>query len=119
MNFEILKNADVRYGLGVSPGIAIGSAFIYGKPFYKISLRQITEDEVAEEIARFHRAVDKARDDINKIKGKVYNDLGDKYAFIFEAHSLILEDPQIIKNTETIIKEQKVCAGLDVRKGNN
>ncbi|MDD3626573.1 MAG: phosphoenolpyruvate--protein phosphotransferase, partial [bacterium] len=110
MNFEILKNADVRYGLGVSPGIAIGSVFIYGKPFFKISLRKIDDADIENEIIRLHNAIDLAHNDINKIKGKVYSELGDKYAFIFEAHSLILEDPQIIQNTEKIIREQNACA---------
>ncbi len=110
MNFEILKNSDVRYGLGVSPGFAIGSVFIYGKPFFKISLRKITDENIPKEIARFHLALKSAKADILKIKGKVSKDLGDKYAFIFEAHSLILEDPKIIDNTEKIIREQKSCA---------
>ncbi|MCK4665660.1 phosphoenolpyruvate--protein phosphotransferase [Candidatus Dependentiae bacterium] len=110
MDFEILKNSDVRYGLGVSPGIAIGSVFIYGKPFFKISLRKITDENITAEIARFHLALKQAKEDILKIKGKVSTDLGEKYAFIFEAHSLILEDPKIIDNTEKIIRENNSCA---------
>lgn len=110
MDYEILRDADVRYGLGVSPGIAIGSIFIYGKPFYKISLRKIDDEGIEKEIDRFHNALKLAKSDIDKIKGKVSTNLGDKYSFIFEAHSLILEDPQIIKNTENIIREQNACA---------
>ena len=67
MDFEILKNSDVRYGLGVSSGYAIGSVFIYGKPFFKISLRKITDENIQKEIDRFHLALSKAKEDILKI----------------------------------------------------
>lgn len=84
---EILK------GIAVSPGFAIGEAFILGSEESVIPRRFISVEEIESEFARFHAAVVKAKSDIRELQEKVKaDDIGYEAVPIFDAHVLILSD---------------------------
>ncbi len=86
---EILK------GLPVSPGFAIGEAFILGSEESVIPRRFVSLREVENEIERFHQAVEKAKLDIRDLQQRVASEIGAEAAPIFDAHVMILSDSSL------------------------
>jgi phosphotransferase system enzyme I (PtsI) len=83
---EILK------GIPVSPGFAIGEAFILDSEESVIPRRFISQPEVETEVTRFHAAVEKAKADIRELQRRVSDEIGEEAAPIFDAHVMILSD---------------------------
>ncbi len=93
-------------GIGVSPGVVIGKAFLLADerippPKYRISKRRI-----AEEIGRFMEALSTTRQEVLEIQKQLTKQLGERHASIFDAHLLMLEDSLIIEETIKRIREE-------------
>jgi len=89
-------------GIGVSPGVAVGKAFIFDSEEVVVLKRQIDADQVPLEIARFEEALIRTRQEILDIQSKISERLGTQHAEIFNAHLLVLEDRSLI---EDVIKK--------------
>ena len=100
-------------GIQVSPGIAIGKAYLIGNKSPKVERKQI--DNIEAEIERFHRAKACCMEQIRSLCSRVTEELGKNEAAIFEAHCLMLEDPEMISNVEAKIKAEKVNAEFALR----
>lgn len=83
-----------KKGINASPGIAIAKAFVYVKKAFDIVESKVKEP--AEEVKRFDKAVEKSREQLNKIKEKATRELGEEEAAIFEAHAMFLDDPEFV-----------------------
>ncbi len=102
---EILK------GIAVSPGFAIGEAFILGSEESVIPRRFISVDEIDSEYARFHAAVDKAKNDIRELQEKVKADeIGSEAVPIFDAHIMILSDNSLHEEVLNRISKNRFSA---------
>jgi len=99
-------------GIGVSPGIAIGKAFLLGGDVVKVEQRTITESEVMAEIAKFNDAVEKAKADLAAIRLEAKRTLGEEGAQVFDAHQIMLEDEAVIEATIHKIKNERKNADL-------
>lgn len=97
-------------GIGVSPGIAMGEALLPKRVVFTSRKELIDEARVPGELERLQRAIDRTRDDLVRVKDGVRDKLGHDSAFIFEAHLLILEDPNLVAGLESIIREDKARA---------
>lgn len=95
-------------GLGVSPGIAIGPAFVL-EPASEAHAEayHIEPQEVEGEITRFTDAVEKARLEIESIRLRVSESVDPQQAAIFEAHKAMLGDPYLIDRTIRRIREDR------------
>lgn len=101
----------VFHGIPVSPGFAIGRSFVirpYGMQM--VEPRRIPEDELESEIARFRQAVQVSREQLGKIRDQVARALDDQHADIFVAQAQFLNDPQLIDETESDIRNEMLCA---------
>ena len=78
-------------GIGVSPGIAIGKAVIHWKE--QIDIVREYVDEPERELRRFRTALEFAGDQIRESYSRVLQNVGPNEAAIFEAHGLMLQDP--------------------------
>lgn len=104
-------------GVGVSPGISIGKAFLLDRRKVKVEKFTINSDAVEKEISRFKDALQKSRDQLIQIKDKVVQDLGDQgHARIVDVHILMLEDEALINEAIKIVKEERVNAEWALRK---
>ncbi len=103
-------------GIAASPGIAVGKAYILEKEEYCILEYKIKKEEVEEELKRFEAAVENSKKDLNKIKKRVEKELGEREAYIFQAHLYILEDPLFIRDITKRIKRQRLNAEAAVRR---
>jgi len=94
-------------GLGVSEGIAIGSAYVIEGDEVRTESRHVPEPEIDAEIARFRRALELAGDELRQIRQQVEEKIDKQQAGIFDAHLLILEDPQIVEESVRRIRSER------------
>lgn len=99
---EILK------GIAASSGIAIGKAFLMTEPDLTVTKSTVTNKE--EEITRFHEAVNAAKLELQKIRDRAEVDLGTENAAIFDAHLLVLSDPELLGAVESKVNDEAVNA---------
>jgi len=99
-------------GIGVSPGISIGKAFVLKKAEAINSGVLLTnEAEISQEITRFDRAVSQAVDDIETIKSATQPSLRDDDLAILDAQIELLTDPQLKADIiEKIVSDRKNSA---------
>lgn len=95
-------------GVAASSGIAISKAYRLVEPDLSFSKKKI--EVVDPEIKRLRAAIAKTEQELEQIRDRAQNDLGDDKAAIFEAHLLILSDPELVNPIEDLIKTEKVNA---------
>ncbi len=95
-------------GIAASNGIAIAKAYRLVEP--DLSFEKRTIENVDEEVSRFHKAVETSKSELEAIKDKAREDLGEDKAAIFEAHLLVLSDPELLSPIEDKVKTEKVNA---------
>jgi len=98
------------FGIPVSPGIAIGKAFVQAAEGFRIPAQTISADAYEAEIRRFQTAVQLAKEEIivNRESTKVA--LGQTFADIFEAQLAILMEPALQGEMESLIRERSFTA---------
>lgn len=97
-------------GVGVSQGIAVGRALVIGPWEVDVSHYRIRPDEVRGELRRFFSARKQAREEILALREQTSESLGEKYATIFDAHLLMLDDRKLGRQTMQLISERKMNA---------
>ena len=95
-------------GTGASPGIALGKALVIEHSELVIEKRAI--DNIEEEVQKLQNAVKVSKEELTKVKEKALLELGEHEAQIFEAHLLVLEDPELIDSAISKIRDEKVNA---------
>lgn len=106
---ERATEIEIR-GLGISPGIAIGTTLRIDEHGQKARMLHIEPAGVTRELRRLHRSVNIARRQLNKLKARMERELGREHAYILDAHILMLQDQGLFKSIETTIAEQLVNA---------
>jgi phosphoenolpyruvate-protein phosphotransferase/dihydroxyacetone kinase phosphotransfer subunit len=87
----------------VSEGIAIGPLYLYHPPPPPIPDHKITEPEPT--WRRLQRGIETTRTGIQERRRRVAGELGEEQAAIFDAHLLILEDPELAERARQLIFE--------------
>lgn len=98
---------EILNGIVASPGIRIGTAYLYKGARIVIPKYSISESEVEQQISRLNVAVSKTKQEIKEIQQQVASSLSDEMADIFTSHLMVLEDPQIVKKAIEIIQKEK------------
>lgn len=100
-------------GIAASNGIAIAKAYRLIEPELKVEKKSI--ENVAEETARFRAAVDMSKTELQNIREKAAVDLGEDKAAIFDAHLLVISDPELLGPIEDKIKSENVNAEIALK----
>ncbi|MFS0660861.1 phosphoenolpyruvate--protein phosphotransferase [Niallia alba] len=95
-------------GIAASSGIAIAKAYRLVEP--DLSFEKTSVENAENEISRFQEALSKAKSELEAIREKANKELGADKAAIFEAHLLVLSDPELIAPIEDKIKTDLVNA---------
>lgn len=98
----------ILQGKSVFGGVAIGKIQFFKRNEIQIKRRHVDDPEA--EIRRFRTAKEKALSELQQLYDKALADVGEANAMIFEAHQLMLEDPDYNDSVENIINTQKVNA---------
>ncbi len=97
---------QVRNGIAVSPGVAVGPALVLGTEHFRIPRKYVAKDAVEVELARFHSALDQVCEEIEGNEVLVADKLGSQYAAIFSAHLQMARDPKMLGEVENLIRER-------------
>ena len=100
-------------GIAASNGIAIAKAYRLVEP--DLTFDKKTIENVNSEVKRFEAAMSKAKSELEAIRDHASNELGPDKAAIFEAHLLVLSDPELISPIEDKIKTDKVNAEVALK----
>src|SRR3954454_9041663 len=95
-------------GIAASRGIAIAKAYRLIEPDLSI-VKKLVED-VEEELKRFQMALESSKTELEDIREKAQVELGADKAAIFEAHLLVLSDPEFVSQIVAKIESEKVNA---------
>ncbi len=99
----------VLEGIAASPGIVMGPAYVLTQEGQVSTRLLYTDQEVAEELERFNRAVDQTEEELTRLRREIAEDLKE-HAHILELHLLILRDRMLLLETQKLIKEQNFNA---------
>ena len=100
--------ASLLTGIAASNGFGFGKASILVEP--DLSFEKQTIDHVEDEIERLKAALDHTQDDLTKIRELVSKKQGEENAAIFDAHLLVIQDPELIGSIESKITDEKINA---------
>ena len=95
-------------GTGASPGIALGRALVIEHS--ELVIEKKTIENIDKEIQKLESAVKVSKEELTKVKEKALAELGEHEAEIFEAHLLVLEDPELIGSAISKLRDEKVNA---------
>ncbi|MGG7618654.1 phosphoenolpyruvate--protein phosphotransferase [Robertmurraya sp. GLU-23] len=95
-------------GIAASSGIAIAKAYRLVEPDLTFTKKSIDNETV--EIDRFRAALNQSKVELEGIRDKAKVELGADKAAIFEAHLLVLSDPELVSPIEDKVKTDKVNA---------
>ena len=93
-------------GIAVSPGVVTGPAMVLGSENFRIPRKFVSRDAVEAELHRFHVALDLVCHDIKGNEQLVSSQLGAQYGAIFSAHLQMAQDPRLIREVESLIRDQ-------------
>jgi phosphotransferase system enzyme I (PtsI) len=96
-------------GTAVSSGVAHAVVHVLKDHFDEPDEEPITPEDVEKDLARWHRALEVTRVEIEAVQQVVAGEQGSSEADIFEAHLLILHDNSILKQVEKTVREKLIC----------
>jgi phosphoenolpyruvate-protein phosphotransferase (PTS system enzyme I) len=99
---------SLLHGISASNGIAIAKAYRFVEP--DLSFSKETIKDIQTEIARFQSALTISKSELEAIRDTAEIELGADEAAIFNAHLLVLIDPELITSIEDKIKLDQVNA---------
>ncbi|MBI3092215.1 MAG: phosphoenolpyruvate--protein phosphotransferase [Candidatus Tectomicrobia bacterium] len=97
-------------GLGVSPGIAQGPAYLLDRSQPKIHKYSLQSHNVDAEVERFERAIEESRLQLQDIRERLARDFGTEHLYIIDSHILLLQDELLITNTIATIRQMEINA---------
>jgi phosphotransferase system enzyme I (PtsI) len=97
---------ETRKGIAVSPGVAIAPAVVLDSEQFRIPRRSIEPAEVEGELTRFHKAVDRAQEEIGELRERVASDVGEKLGAIFDVQDALLNDPRLLEEVRELIQRE-------------
>jgi phosphotransferase system enzyme I (PtsI) len=98
---------EIKRGIPVSPGVAIGPALVLDTEGYLIPQRFIDAEDLESELRRLHQALAKAALAARARQETVSAKMGVHYGAIFGAHALMLEDPSLAREIENLLRENR------------
>jgi phosphotransferase system enzyme I (PtsI) len=102
----------VRFtGIAASPGIGLGPIFRFEREELMVRDTPVAADSLDEEVVRFRDAMARSRVDLERIRDGIATELGRDEAAIYEAHLLILDDPELRRTVEDGIRRERRNAG--------
>lgn len=101
---------EIKRGIAVSPGVAIGPALVLDTEGMRIPQRDIAPGQAREEVKRLRKALAKAVEEARDNQKALTSRLGKQYGAIFAAHALLIEDPTLVKEIEQEVTQKHHAA---------
>ncbi len=97
-------------GIGASPGIVLGNVLIYEEADLSYQSKKIDSDSISAEKEKLEQAICKSAEQLEKIYEQALKKLGEEEAEVFQAHLMILQDPEIKNKSFDLIEKDLVTA---------
>jgi phosphotransferase system enzyme I (PtsI) len=101
---------EIRSGIPVSPGVALGPAFVLDAEQFRIPDKFITQGSYPSEIDRLQGAFAAAAEEARRDERLISEKLGEKYGAVFSAHAMMIEDPGLKQELEALIRDKGYAA---------
>lgn len=108
---------QIRRGIPVSPGVAIGPALVLDNEGVRIPHRIVAPDQVPHEIARLREALGSAAAEARETRERISARLGQALGNIFSAHASAFEDDSFRVRIEHLIRTENYSAEYAVSRG--
>jgi phosphotransferase system enzyme I (PtsI) len=92
-------------GIGASPGIVIGRAYLLDRRKVVVTDKRIEPVSVKEEVARYKKAVDVSKAQLTDLRKRFSKGLGKSHLYIVDTHIMFLDDKMLVDGTVKRIKE--------------
>lgn len=99
-------------GIGASAGIALGRVLVKST---RAKVERAYTDNPHDEIEKLFAAVEKSKKQLEVVIQAAREQVGDKEAEIFEAHKLMLEDPELVDSAAERIRRDRSKASWAVQ----
>ncbi|MDP4467896.1 phosphoenolpyruvate--protein phosphotransferase [Staphylococcus hyicus] len=100
--------SEIMKGIAASDGVAIAKAYMLIEP--DLSFSETTTNDIEAEVLKFNEALKNSKIELTKIRNNAEEQLGPDKAAIFDAHLLVLDDPELIQPIEAKIRDEKASA---------
>ena len=95
-------------GIAASDGIAIAKVYTLTEP--DLTVTKVTVEDSEKEVSRLEDALAASIKDVELIKETALKNLGEEEAQVFDAHLMVLSDPELIGQVKDNITSNKVNA---------
>jgi len=99
---------EMLKGIAASDGVAVAKAYLLVQP--DLSFETITVEDTNAEEARLDVALEASQNELSLIREKAVGTLGEEAAQVFDAHLMVLADPELIGQIKETIRAKKVNA---------
>jgi phosphotransferase system enzyme I (PtsI) len=101
------------WGKNASPGWVVGEVLLLDNEMPPVQAAKISDP--AAELQKLEAVLTKAKADLEALREKTLKSLGEEKAQIFEAHQMILEDPEFIDAIKNKISAESYAAAYAVQ----
>ena len=102
--------SNMLKGIGASDGVAIAPVYSLEEPDLSFDGKQIEPGQEDAEVERFKAAFNQSKVEITKIRNHAEEAVGPEHAAIFDAHLLVLDDPEFLGPIEAHIRNDQKSA---------
>ncbi|MBG8295013.1 phosphoenolpyruvate--protein phosphotransferase [Enterococcus faecium] len=99
---------EMLKGIAASDGVAVAKAYLLVQP--DLTFSKATVEDTAAEEARLDAALAKSTEELQQIREKTAQSLGEAEAQVFDAHLMVLSDPEMVGQIKQNIKDNSVNA---------
>ena len=107
---------QILQGIAVSPGVAVGEAFVVDDEGFRIPRHFVTHKVVDDELARLDAAIESVAAQISSNREEITSSLGPEDGAIFAAHLQMLRDPKLGRELRELVAERNYTSEHAVRR---
>lgn len=100
--------SDMLKGIAASDGVAVAKAYLLVQP--DLSFNKTSVEDTDAEATRLDDALAKSTEELQAIRDKAAQSLGEAEAQVFDAHLMVLSDPEMVGQIKQNIQDNKVNA---------
>ncbi|MEO8808925.1 MAG: phosphoenolpyruvate--protein phosphotransferase [Rhodanobacter sp.] len=107
---------QVLSGTVAAHGMALGRARLVQPSRYTVDNRPLEEHEVEGELTLLYLALDTARQELRELRGKLHGALAREVNEFIDAHSLLLDDAELLRGLEDLVRIGRYRPGAALKK---
>lgn len=100
--------SEMLKGIAASDGVAVAKAYLLVQP--DLSFNKTSVEDTDAEATRLDDALAKSTEELQAIRDKAAQSLGEAEAQVFDAHLMVLSDPEMVAQIKQNIQDNKVNA---------